>query len=132
MSESEFEPLIHYTFNSESGLHEKVFVDKKVLSSMRQEGKFIKGPIQFLWMSRANILPGKAGPVGLALWFLNGMQKGQPFKLTGEIELIAGCKRKATYAALKQLEENNLITIQRRNGARPIVSIILVSRSKPQ
>lgn len=85
--------------------------------------KFIKGPIPLDWISRANALPGKAGAVGLALWFLAGVRKSQTVKLTGEVEKIARCGRKAVYAGLAALEGNGLVFITKRSGARPVVTI---------
>lgn len=89
---------------------------------------FIKGPIPFDWLARANTLPGKAGPVGLALWFLSGLRCSTTVQLTYQVGILAGCRRQAIYEALKQLEQDGLITVIRRPGARPIVTILAVSK----
>jgi hypothetical protein len=86
--------------------------------------KFIKGPIPFVWMAKANTLPGKAGPVGLGLWFLVGVKGNRIFKLTGEIESLAGCERKAVANALVQLEQAGLISVTRHSGSRPTITIL--------
>jgi len=91
--------------------------------------KFIKGPIPFDWMAKANALPGKAGPVGLGLWFLEGVQRKRAIKLTGEIEILAGCERKAVANALKELEQAGLIAVTRHKGARPMVEVLEFSAS---
>jgi len=104
-------PVKRLTFNPGTGTHEV----------RTPTAKFIKGPIPLGWISRANTLPGKAGAVGVALWFLAGIQRAQKFKLTIDIERIAGCERKAVYSAIKALEQCGLITVQRFPGARPIV-----------
>lgn len=100
-------------FNPNSGTHE----------ARAPTEKFIKGPIPLGWITRANALPGKAGAVGLALWFLAGVQKSQTVKLTGEVEKIASCGRKAVYRALKSLSDAKLVTNTRRAGARAIITI---------
>lgn len=87
--------------------------------------KFIKGPIPLEWITRANNLPGKAGAVGGALWFLVGVQKSRTIKLTGEVEQIAGCGRKALYSALVALEGAGLVTVERKLGARAVVTIVM-------
>lgn len=86
--------------------------------------KFIKGPIPLEWITRANALPGKAGAVGLALWFLVGVQKSRTIKLTGEVERIAACDRKTVYPALAALETAGLITVERKSGARAVATIV--------
>lgn len=90
----------------------------------RTTPKFIKGPIPFDWIAKANALPGKAGPVGLGLWFLVGVKRTHIFKLSREIEILAGCKRKAVANAIIQLEKAGLIIVSRQNGARPTVQIL--------
>ena len=94
-------------------------------------GKFIKGPISLEWISRANALPGKTGAVGLALWFLVGVQKSRTIKLTGEVEQIAACHRKTIYQALANLEVAKLVQIEKKSGSRPIVTICDVRGTEP-
>lgn len=101
-------------YNADTGTHEE---------SASVE-KFIKGPIPLDWISRANALPGKAGAVGLALWFLAGVQGSRTVKLTGEVERIAGCGRKAVYAAIAALETAKLIVSARKPGARPQITVV--------
>ena len=62
-------------YNHQNGIHEaRVPVDK-----------FIKGPLPLKWIIRANSLPGKVGSVGVALWFLVGVQGSRTIKLTAEV-----------------------------------------------
>jgi hypothetical protein len=107
-------PTKRFTFNPITGEHE----------SRTPTEKFIKGPISLAWISLANSLPGKAGAVAIAIWFLAGVNKSKTVKLTGEIERIAGCKRKALYAALNALEMDRLISVLRIPGARPVVTLL--------
>ena len=106
-------PVKRLAFNRLTGAHNAVAPVKR----------FIKGPIPLDWISWANALPGKAGAVGLALWFLVGLKASRAVKLTGEIQQIASCERKAVYAALASLEAARLISVERRPGARPTVTI---------
>lgn len=101
-------------FNPATGTHE----------ARAPTAKFIKGPIPLEWISRANALPGKAGAVGMALWFLVGVQGSRTVKLTGEVEKIASCGRKAVYQALDALAAAGLISCNRKTGARAVVTML--------
>lgn len=107
-------PLKRMAFNPHTGTHEFRTPTKK----------FIKGPIPLEWIAQANALPGKAGAVGLALWFLVGIKGSQTVKLTKEIERIAGCGRKAIYSALTTLDLAKLIIVQRHSGVRAVVTVL--------
>jgi hypothetical protein len=107
-------PVCRYTYNAMTGQH----------VPERPRDKFIKGPIPLNWIQLANGLPGKAGAVGLALWFLSGVQRSASVRLTGEVERIARCDRKTTYRALTALDSAGLISVARRRGARPIATLL--------
>ena len=107
-------PVEALTFNRTTGSY----------GPKRNTSKFIKGPIPFDWMAKAHSLPGKAGPVGLGIWFLTGVKRKRTVKLNGEIESLAGCKRKAVATAVDQLEQAGLINVTRHNGARPTVEVL--------
>ena len=77
----------------------------------------------FDWLYHCNRLPGKTTAVALALWFLHGVNKNATFRLTREAVHLAGCSRGALYHALRALEGARLISILRRPGARPIITI---------
>ncbi|MDP1527682.1 MAG: hypothetical protein Q8M20_17910 [Rhodocyclaceae bacterium] len=114
-------PVKRLAFNPATGTHE----------ARAPTAKFIRGPIPLEWISRANALPGKAGAVGLALWFLVGVQGSRTVKLTGEVERIAGCGRKAVYQALNALERTGLIICTRRPGARMLLQLSSVPPNFP-
>ena len=102
-----------------------VFIPERgIFLEKRPESKFIRGPIPFDWMKRANKLGGKVGAVGLALWFLSGLRKSKDFKITGEVEELAAVDRKTLYRALEALESSGLISLRRLEGARPIVTLL--------
>lgn len=107
-------PVKRLAFNPATGTHE----------ARAPTEKFIKGPVPLEWISRANALPGKAGAVGMALWFLVGVQGSRTVRLTGEVEKIAGCGRKAVYQALDALAAAGLIGCNRKAGARAVVTLL--------
>ncbi len=107
-------PVKRLAFNPATGTHE----------TCPSTAKFIKGPIPLDWISRANALPGKAGAVGMALWFLAGVQKRSTVKLTGEVEKIAGCGSKVVYRALRLMSDANLLVSTQPTGARATITIL--------
>ena len=96
----------------------------------RHGGKFIKGPIPFTWMATAHTLPGKAGAIGLSLWFLRGVRKAETFAVSREAMQLAGCQRGTYYKALNVLESAGLIRQRRRPGRRTLVTLV-IDRAHP-
>jgi hypothetical protein len=106
-------PLKKITFNPSRGTH---------IESAPQE-RFIRGPIPYEWMQRANSLPGKTGYVGLALWFLVGVKKSYTIKVTRECMDLAGLCRQSFRTGLTHLATAGLITLECKSGCRPLVTI---------
>ena len=95
------------------------------LVSAPKKSLFLAGPIPLDWLHKAAELPGKSLNVAFAIWWLNGMAKGKPLKLT-RLSLNSFCvKREAASAALNRLEMAGLIHLQRSHGQRPTISILL-------
>ncbi len=89
---------------------------------------FLKGPVPMDWLSAAGKLPGKAFNLGIAIWWLANMSNSKKVKLTGRALGYVGISRDATSDALKRLEDNSLIRVQRLPGQRPIVEILSVAQ----
>ena len=85
---------------------------------------FLRGPIPLNWLGSAASLPGKTLNVGIALWWLHGMAKGKPFKLTQKALQTLNVERDAASAALVRLEQGGLIRVVRKPGQRPMVSVV--------
>lgn len=86
---------------------------------------FLRGPIPLNWLGSAASLPGKTLNVGIALWWLHGMAKGKPFKLTQKALQTLNVERDAASAALVRLEQAGLIRVVRKPGQRPTVSMVV-------
>jgi hypothetical protein len=86
---------------------------------------FLRGPIPLDWLGSAASMPGKTLHVGIALWWLHGMAKGKPFKLTQKALQTLNVERDAASAALVRLEQAGLIRVERKPGQRPAVSMVL-------
>ena len=87
---------------------------------------FLRGPIPLAWLGSAAALPGKTLHVGIALWWLHGMAKGKPFKLTQMALQNLNVERDAASAALVRLEQAGLIRVTRKSGQRPMVSMVAI------
>jgi hypothetical protein len=59
-----------------------------------------------------------------ALWWLHGMAKGKPFKLTQKALQTLNVERDAASAALVRLEQAGIIRVVRKPGQRPTVSMV--------
>ena len=90
----------------------------------RQGEKFLKGPIPWEWLTQAAKLPGKAFEVGIALWFLAGVQRKRTVTLSGSALRDLEVSRFAGYRALSALEKTGLVSVQRHPGRNPIVTIL--------
>ena len=99
--------------------------DKKYFKPTAQRPvRFIKGPVPWLWIEMAARLPGKALAVGLALRRLAGATKSKTVRLaTSEVETL-GVDRNAKSRALRKLEQAGLVTVERRPGCQPKVTIL--------
>lgn len=109
-------PVTRFVYNVETS----AFIETK------PNAKFIKGPIPFDWLQSANALPGKAGQVGIALWFLSGVKQSKIVKVTSEAETLAGCVRQTFAKGLVELEGAGLISVTRNPGQKPTVEILKI------
>ncbi len=96
-------------------------------SPRRYSKRFLKGPIPLDWLQAAAQLPGKALHVGIAIWFLIGLQKSSTVQLRPSLLRQFGIDRHAGYRALKALESESLITVTRQRGRSPMVTVVVSS-----
>jgi len=85
---------------------------------------FIKGPIPLAWMKAVAMLPGKSLHVGLALWYLAGVKKTKTVTLGNRLLESFGVDRKTKSRCLKSMERAGLISVARRAGCNPIVTLL--------
>ena len=86
--------------------------------------QFLRGPINYLPLVKASNLPGRAIHVFIVICFLYGVTKSRTFKLKSSLLREFGVKRCAGYVALKALENAGLVSVVRRNGCNPMVTIL--------
>ena len=84
---------------------------------------FLKGPISMEWISEAAKLPGKALHLAVAIQWLAGMGSPTKLKITAKALELLGVSKDAYRDGLRRLEEAELISVERRVGQFPWVSI---------
>jgi hypothetical protein len=90
----------------------------------KQGERFLKGPVPLAWLSAAANLPGKSLHVGVAIWFLAGLHRSRTVPLNNITSLRFGLDRNAKYRGLEWLEEAGLVTVERRLGCSPRVTLL--------
>ncbi|MGZ4979611.1 MAG: hypothetical protein ACXV8O_20950 [Methylobacter sp.] len=100
---------------------------KEYAPKHKQGELFLCGPIPWNWLTAASNANGKgsAVQVALAIWFLSGLNhKSATVKLTRKTLNQLGVERNAGYRGLRTLEESGLVTVMRKPGACPVVTIL--------
>jgi|GEM_PF-1569356 len=99
----------------------KLHFNKKTgeMTEWTKSEAFLKGPIPMSWINRVASLPGKVLNVALAIRWLSDMNANQPIKLTRNAMERFNFSSDAASAALKLMEKNGLIKIQRLRGQKP-------------
>ena len=85
--------------------------------------RFLRGPIPLDWLSAAAELPGKSLHVGIAVWLEAGLRNSAVVPLSNLTGRYFGLDRNAKYRGLDWLEQAGLISVERKLGRAPIVTI---------
>jgi hypothetical protein len=90
----------------------------------RVGGLFLRGPVALDWLAQAARLRGRALAVGVLLWFMVGLTKSRSVHVPGCRLADFGLDRFALYRGLAALERAKLVTLRRRRGAHPRVTVV--------
>jgi hypothetical protein len=85
---------------------------------------FLKGPIPFDWLQKANSLGGSTGIVATGLWFYAGINSSKSFKVDGKLDQFTGITRQTRQHALQKLEFAGLIKLTNLHGSYPYIEIL--------
>jgi hypothetical protein len=85
---------------------------------------FLKGPIPFTWLQKANSLGGSTGIVATGLWFYVGINSSKYFKVDSKLDQFTGVTRQTRQHALQKLEIAGLVKISNPKGSYPYVEIL--------
>jgi hypothetical protein len=118
----EFDPITRENLELPNGGNTPVLAPGKRGRPRAQNGeKFIKGPVPLGWVLAAAQLPGKALGVGMMLWHEAGCRR----KATIPVNLSTmPFGRKAAYRGLASLEGAGLVTVEKKQGQRSLVTIL--------
>lgn len=86
---------------------------------------FIKGPIPFNWLKKANALGGSTGIVATGLWLYVGLNNSKRFKVDSKLDQFAGVTRQTRQNALQRLQYAGLVELSQHHGAYPFVEVII-------
>ena len=111
-----------YPNNSNNKIPEINITPKKVYEKKRSH--FLKGPIPMPWLIAAANLPGKALHIAIALWFWSGIKISRTFELPLNTIKDMGVSRQTCYLQLKAMEEAGLLSIKKRMGKKPEITLI--------
>lgn len=99
----------------------------KAKQKAKTVGAFIRGPIPMDWLAKASQIPRRnAVLVGLVLFHLAGMRSER----IGLVLCVERCKpfglgRKAVQRGLRDLENADLVRVDRTNGRCPRVDLLV-------
>jgi len=97
----------------------------------RATERFLRGPIPYDWLTHAARLPGSALSVGVCLWHLAGLRSTrQDLALSTERLESLSVSRHSKDRALIALAAAGLITVERKRGRSPRVSLVTGTRKR--
>lgn len=100
--------------------------DRKMRPARPRKGEhFLKGPIPLPWLEIAASLPGKSLHAGVALWYAAGLTRSRSVALSNIAGGKLGLDRNSKYRALQWLEQAGLVSVERKLGRAPIVTILI-------
>lgn len=100
---------------------------------MRGARWYIKRPISLEWIRQAGRLPGKAAVlVALAIWFRLGVEGSSSAVVSTRWSSHMGLSRKNSHRGLRLLEITGLVSVKRRRGKPPIVTILDIESASNQ
>jgi hypothetical protein len=89
-----------------------------------------RAPPPVSWLAPAALLPGRSLHVALAIWCAAERQRTHEVTLPNIDTCSFGLSRNAKYRALRCLETAGLISVQRKMGRAPIVTVIQDGRTR--
>lgn len=92
-------------------------------------GKFIAGPVDVQWVVQASRLGVKALLVGLALWHLKKLRQADTFTVSNLMMREWGVQPDAKSRALRALERDGLIRVERRGKRSPHVTLVVRNKA---
>ena len=109
----------------------RIIPKNKTLIAIKQKerlgkvkGRFLKGPISMDWLERVGQCPGKAMQVAIAIWHMVGMTGERTIKIPKAVLQKLGVNRYALHRALPAMEKAGVISVVKRSGASPEITVL--------
>jgi hypothetical protein len=106
--------------------------DKRGLPRHKKGVHFLKGPVLLNWLAQAARCRGKALHVAIILCYRAGLLKSDTIKVPGWTAKKFGLDRHAKTRGLKALERAGLVSITRRQGCSPQVTLLEHRQASPE
>ncbi|MEE3368790.1 MAG: hypothetical protein VX346_05555 [Planctomycetota bacterium] len=94
------------------------------LPKHKQGERFVRGPIPCDWLHRALACGGKSGNLALALWWLAGMQRCNPIRLTRQVARDFNISPRCVRRLLSKFGRAGLVQVARKRGRGPQVVLL--------
>jgi hypothetical protein len=125
-SESDIQRCLKQKFEKTRKAKKEAKAVEVQLPTRGKDGKFVRGPIPLDWIQAAIPCGRKSLNVVFALWFLAGFGRTNPVSLTAATLSQFGITAQSARRILQRLELAGLVTVDRKRGRSPIVTILPV------
>ena len=122
---SKFSNLITVTADCSSNSKNEYEKPSNPTKKTRKYQSYVTGQIPIPWVCEACQFGGKEAKLAWVCWFLYGVEKKQPFKISNIYAKRFGLSREAKREAIKKLEFEGLISVERLQSSSPIITIII-------
>lgn len=86
--------------------------------------RFVRGPIPYAWLCAALALGNKAGNLAWAIWWLVGVERSNPVRLTARVLRDFQMSPRTARRILGDFERVGLVEVERRRGRGPTVTVL--------
>jgi hypothetical protein len=108
----------------------RIVTDQHPLPKHEQGERFVRGPIPYDWLRVALSFGGKAGNLVFAIWWLAGIERGSPIRLTKQVLSDFKISTRTSRRLLVDFERAGLVSVDRHRGRGPLVTLLSLRCSR--
>ena len=109
---------------SETRAVKKKVANRRPIPKHEQGTRFVRGPVPYEWLRVALSHDGKAGNLAWAIWWLAGVERSNPIRLTRRVLCNFNISTRAARRLLFAFERSGLVEVDRKRGRGPIVTLL--------
>ena len=113
-----------HDLRSEARADKRKVADRWPIPRHRRGERFVCGPIPCEWLRPALAFGGKAGNLTWAIWWLAGMEKSNPIRLTGRVLRDFHISPRSARRLLNDFEQAGLLNVDRKRGRAPVITLL--------